>query len=104
CAPSAARTRSETMTTTAPRTDSTRAIVAPSMLRTPRRRMPLTFGIPYWVFTGALALIFLYPLIWTAVSSVSPLAGTSQTDGWGFGNYVSLTKYQAGIWVYLWNS
>jgi len=92
------------MTTTAPRTDSTRAIVAPSMLRTPRRRMPLTFGIPYWVFTGALALIFLYPLIWTAVSSVSPLAGTSQTDGWGFGNYVSLTKYQAGIWVYLWNS
>ncbi|MGB3376869.1 MAG: carbohydrate ABC transporter permease [Microbacterium sp.] len=74
------------------------------MLRTPRRRMPLTFGIPYWVFTGALALIFLYPLIWTAVSSVSPLAGTSQTDGWGFGNYVSLTKYQAGIWVYLWNS
>ncbi len=92
------------MTTTAPRTDSTSAIVAPSMLRTPRRRMPLTFGIPYWVFTGALALIFLYPLIWTAVSSVSPLAGTSQTDGWGFGNYVSLTKYQAGIWVYLWNS
>lgn len=92
------------MTTTAPRPDSTRAIVAPGVPRTPRKRMPLTFGIPYWVFTGALALIFLYPLIWTAVSSVSPLAGTSQTDGWGFGNYVALTEYQAGIWVYLWNS
>jgi multiple sugar transport system permease protein len=92
------------MTTTAPRTDSTRAIVAPGLTQTPRKRMPLAFGIPYWVFTGALALIFLYPLIWTAVSSVSPLAGTSQTDGWGFGNYASLTKYQAGIWVYLWNS
>lgn len=91
------------MTTTAPRTDSTRAIVAPGLPRT-SKRMQLAFGIPYWVFTGALALIFLYPLIWTAVSSVSPLAGTSQTDGWGFGNYASLTKYQAGIWVYLWNS
>jgi len=92
------------MTTTAPRTDSTRSIVAPGLTQTSRKRMPLAFGIPYWVFTGALALIFLYPLIWTAVSSVSPLAGTSQTDGWGFGNYASLTKYQAGIWVYLWNS
>lgn len=92
------------MTSTIARTDTTRAIVAPGVRRASARRMPLAFGIPYWVFTGALALIFLYPLIWTAVSSVSPLAGTSQTDGWGFGNYEALTKYQAGIWVYLWNS
>jgi len=92
------------MTTTAPRTDSTRALVAPGAPRASGRRIPLAFGIPYWVFTGALALIFLYPLIWTAVSSVSPRGGTSQTDGWGFGNYVALTDYQAGIWTYLWNS
>jgi len=92
------------MTATASRTESTRAIVAPRLAHTSRTRMPLAFGIPYWVFTAALALIFLYPLIWTAVSSVSPLAGTSQTDGWGFGNYAALTRYQAGIWVYLWNS
>lgn len=59
---------------------------------------------PFWVLTGALAVIFLYPLIWTAVSSVAPLAGTSQTDGWGFGNYLALANYQAGIWVYLFNS
>ena len=90
------------MTTTVP--DTTRAIVAPGAVHRQSRRMPLAFGIPYWVFTGALALIFLYPLIWTAVSSVSPLAGTSQTEGWGFGNYTALTEYQAGIWVYLWNS
>lgn len=90
------------MTTTVP--DTTRAIVAPGAVHGQSRRMPLAFGIPYWVFTGALALIFLYPLIWTAVSSVSPLAGTSQTEGWGFGNYAALTEYQAGIWVYLWNS
>jgi multiple sugar transport system permease protein len=59
---------------------------------------------PYWVFTGALAVIFLYPLVWTAVASVSPHAGTSQVDGWGFGNYRALGEYQAGIWQYLANS
>ncbi|GAA4672566.1 carbohydrate ABC transporter permease [Phytohabitans rumicis] len=59
---------------------------------------------PYWVFTGALALIFLAPLLWTAVASVSPQAGTNQVDGWGFGNYETLTRYQAGIWRYLLNS
>ena len=56
----------------------------------PRQTTSLPFGIlvrmPYWVFTGALALIFVYPLVWTGVSSVSPKAGTSQVDGWGLGN------------------
>jgi multiple sugar transport system permease protein len=59
---------------------------------------------PYWVLTGALAVIFLYPLVWTAISSVAPRAGTSQTDGWGLGNYAALADYQAGVWVYLFNS
>ena len=59
---------------------------------------------PYWVFTAAIAVIFLYPLVWTAISSVAPRAGTSQVDGWGFGNYLALADYQAGIWVYLFNS
>lgn len=60
--------------------------------------------MPYWVFTGAVGLIFLAPLAWTAVASVSPQAGTNQVDGWGFGNYETLTNYQAGIWRYLFNS
>lgn len=64
----------------------------------------LAFKTPYWVFTGGLAVLFLYPLIWTAISSVAPLAGTNQTDGWGFGNYITLAGYQAGIGVYLLNS
>ncbi|KQQ22972.1 ABC transporter permease [Rathayibacter sp. Leaf299] len=59
---------------------------------------------PFWVLTGGLAVIFLYPLIWTAVSSVAPRAGTGQTEGWGLGNYATLVDYQAGIWVYLGNS
>lgn len=61
-------------------------------------------NLPFWVSSGAIAVIFLFPLVWTAVSSVSPQAGTGQTDGWGFGNYVTLTEYQAGIWQYLLNS
>ena len=59
---------------------------------------------PYWVLTGAVGLIFLAPLVWTAVASISPQAGTNQVDGWGFGNYETLAGYQAGIWRYIANS
>lgn len=59
---------------------------------------------PYWVLTGGLAVIFLFPLIWTTVASVAPQPGTSQHDGWGMGNYQALADYQAGIWRYLANS
>ena len=88
-------------------TTSTRTIVAPKLQGTPRmsrRSQRLVWGIPYGIFTAALAIIFLYPLVWTTVSSFSPQAGSAQTDGWGFGNYVSLANFQAGIWVYLGNS
>ncbi|WBB52501.1 carbohydrate ABC transporter permease [Verrucosispora sp. WMMD573] len=59
---------------------------------------------PYWVFTAAVGLIFLAPLVWTAVASVAPQAGTNQVDGWGLGNYRTLAGYQAGVWRYLANS
>jgi len=76
---------------------------------TSRRSRPLGFrGIAvrtlYWVFTTALAVLFLYPLVWTGVSSVSPHPGTNQVDGWGFGNYLTLGNYQAGVWVYILNT
>ena len=64
----------------------------------------LLIRTPYWVLTSALALIFLYPLLWTAVSSIAPKAGTSQVSGWGFGNYIALGSYQAGIVQYFANS
>jgi multiple sugar transport system permease protein len=64
----------------------------------------LALRTPFWVFSAALAVIFLFPVVWTAVSSVSPQAGTSQHNGWGFANYVSLEHYQAGVWRYLVNS
>jgi len=60
--------------------------------------------MPFYVLTGALAILFLYPLVWTAVASVSPRAGTAQHVGYGWANYVTLAHYQAGIWQYLYNS
>jgi multiple sugar transport system permease protein len=59
---------------------------------------------PYFVLSGGLAIIFLFPLVWAAVASVSPQANTSQRTGWGFGNYVELAGYQAGLQTYLTNS
>ncbi len=88
----------------------TQTVSATELIRTEpsgARRRPagrFAYGIPYVVFTGALAIIFLYPLVWTAVSSFSPQAGSAQADGWGWGNYISLANFQAGIWVYLGNS
>lgn len=74
------------------------------MTTTGTRLAGVAIRTPYWVVTGGLALIFLFPLIWTAVASVSPQGGTNQTDGWGVGNYETLAGYQAGIGTYLANS
>lgn len=72
-----------------------------------REASPLVSALsrtPFFVLTGGLAILFLYPLGWTAVASVSPRAGTAQTDGFGWNNYLTLADYQAGIWQYLFNS
>ena len=64
----------------------------------------LALRTPYYVLTGGLAAIFLFPLVWAGLRSVSPQAGTAQTHGWGLGNYRTLTHYQAGIGQYVLNS
>jgi multiple sugar transport system permease protein len=64
----------------------------------------VTMRTPYYVLTGGLALVFLFPLVWAAVASVSPQAGTAQVSGWGFANYGTLADYQAGIGQYILNS
>ncbi|KUL27867.1 carbohydrate ABC transporter permease [Actinoplanes awajinensis] len=66
--------------------------------------MALFRRTPYYVLTGGLAVIFLFPLVWAATASVSPHAGTAQTHGWGLANYVTLANYQAGVGRYLLNS
>jgi multiple sugar transport system permease protein len=59
---------------------------------------------PYYVLTGGLAIIFLFPLAWTVFASVMPQAGTGQTSGVGFGNYVTLYNYGAGLPRFFLNS
>ena len=64
---------------------------------------PLT-RTPYYVLTGGVAIIFLFPLIWSAVASVSPQAGTGQVIGYGLGNYARLLDFQAGLAQFFTNS
>ena len=59
---------------------------------------------PYYVLTGGLAILFLFPLLWTVVASVSPRAFTGQTSGYGLGNYITLFKFGAGLPMFLFNS
>ena len=59
---------------------------------------------PYYVLTGGLAIIFLFPILWAAVASVSPQAATGQTVGVGLGNYTTLFNYGAGLPRFLFNS
>ena len=59
---------------------------------------------PYYVLTGGLAIIFLFPILWAAVASISPQAATGQTVGVGLGNYITLFHYGAGLPRFLLNS
>jgi multiple sugar transport system permease protein len=57
-----------------------------------------SFGrTPHYVLTGGLAILFLFPLVWSLVASVSPMANTGQRIGYGFGNYATLYVFGAGL-------
>lgn len=58
----------------------------------------------YYVLAGGLAVLFLFPLVWTGYASVAPHGATNQQDGFGFGNYQTLLEYDSGLLRYLWNS
>jgi multiple sugar transport system permease protein len=59
---------------------------------------------PYHVLTGGLAVIFLFPLVWSALASIGPQPGTAQVTGVGLGNYATLMKYGNGLPQYFMNS
>jgi multiple sugar transport system permease protein len=59
---------------------------------------------PYFVATAGLAVLFLFPLVWSALASVSPQPGTQQVNGIGLGNYVRLLHYGNGAVLYALNS
>jgi len=70
----------------------------------PARRSTMLGRTPYHVLTGGLAIIFLFPLLWTLVASVSPQASTGQVNGMGFGNYTTLFNFGAGLVRFVLNS
>jgi multiple sugar transport system permease protein len=56
------------------------------------------------VTTAALAILFLFPLVWSGWSSVKGQPGSAQPSGFGFGNYRYLVSYGEGVVTYLVNS
>jgi hypothetical protein len=58
----------------------------------------------YYVLTGGLAILFLFPLAWSVFASVSPAANTGQLVGYGFGNFTKLFTFGAGLGITAWNS
>ncbi len=59
---------------------------------------------PYYVVTGGLAIVFLFPLVWSTVASFSAQPGSAQALGYGVGNYVRLFEFQEGLPRYFLNS
>jgi multiple sugar transport system permease protein len=59
---------------------------------------------PYYVLTGGLAILFLFPLAWAALASVSGQPGAAQLTGYGVENYRTLFDFEAGLPQYLLNS
>jgi multiple sugar transport system permease protein len=58
----------------------------------------------YYTTAAALAILFLFPLVWSGWSSVKGQPGSSQASGYGFGNYRYLVSYGEGLWTYLANT
>jgi multiple sugar transport system permease protein len=52
----------------------------------------------------ALSLLFVFPLLWGAYSSVKGQAGSSQETGFGFDNYAAMARFGEGVGTYLGNS
>jgi len=68
------------------------------------RRPTMPGRTPYHVLTGGLAIIFLFPLLWTLLASISPQAASGQVNGMGFGNYTTLFNFGAGLTRFVLNS
>jgi ABC-type sugar transport system, permease component len=59
---------------------------------------------PGYVLTGGLAILFFFPIVWSAVASVSPSPGSNQVFGYGLGNYVTLYNFGVGLPIFFLNS
>ncbi|QOR71276.1 MULTISPECIES: carbohydrate ABC transporter permease [Ruania] len=64
----------------------------------------LTKRVVYYLLTALIAITFILPLAWAVVNSIAPNSATSQSDGYGLGNYGALAVYGEGLTTYLSNS
>jgi multiple sugar transport system permease protein len=58
----------------------------------------------YYTTMSALAILFLFPLVWAGWASVKPTPGSGQSSGYGLGNFHKLASYGKGLPTYLLNS
>jgi multiple sugar transport system permease protein len=58
----------------------------------------------YYTTMTALAILFLFPLVWAGWASVKPTPGSGQQSGYGLGNFIKLANYGKGLPTYLLNS
>jgi multiple sugar transport system permease protein len=58
----------------------------------------------FYVTCGALAVLFLLPMVWTAYSSVHGRPASGSNSGWGTDNYRRMGEYGTGIGTYLANT
>jgi ABC-type Fe3+ transport system permease subunit len=58
----------------------------------------------HYTTTSALAVLLLFPLVWSGWSSVKEQPGSPQGSGYGFGNYAALLQYGEGLGTYALNS
>ena len=70
----------------------------------PMKQPSMFARTPYYVLTGGLVIIFLFPLAWATVASFSAQAGSAQALGYGLGNYERLFNFQEGLPRYFGNS
>jgi multiple sugar transport system permease protein len=78
-----------------------------SMRTTPRRAAA---SASFHIVSGALAIVFLFPLVWAVINSVKTPAEANQAPptlipkSFSFGNFDTLMNYGVGLPTYFWNS
>lgn len=74
------------------------------LTKRPVSRRRFAIGASYYLTAGALALLFISPLVWTLVRSFTGSQANGTGSGAGVENYMRLYEYGAGLWTYVGNS
>jgi multiple sugar transport system permease protein len=60
--------------------------------------------VGFYLTSGALAVLFLYPIVWAAWASLRGRPGSGQSSGFGFGNYRKFADFGEGLSTFAYNS